>query len=288
MGKFNAMVAEMMENEEIKAFIAEHEMTENEISKSYSNFYEYLNEKRKFIEGTQTTMTDYEPTLVMTGAVGNRFAKVIYRETEEHAKKLKLRKIYRNLEASSIVPDPTIKKATFDKFVIKTAEEQKAFDFAKRIAEFYKQGGQGNVGFSGTAGTGKSHLSMAILRDYVSDGTHSAVFASFSRVASLAQDYYNNKESKYSKEYFLQLFENVDLLVLDDIGAEKITEYTENILESILDSRTRTIFTTNLSSGELKASYHERTYDRLTRGMGMDKAFNFEGIKSKRKTQLPF
>lgn len=187
--------------------------------------------------------------------------------------------------------DETIKTATFENFNIETDEERQAFDFAKNLAEFYKNGGQGNSFMSGPAGSGKSHLSMAILKSYLESGEKTALFVSYSHVVRLIKDSFNNRDSIYTQNNIMRLLTNVDLLVMDDIGSENNSDFSEELLTDVLDGRISTIITTNLSSEELRGSntkkgrYNQRTASRMFRGIG-GKAFNFKGIKDKRV--LPF
>lgn len=280
---FKALVAKVMEDEEIKAFITEHKMTDKQISRSYSRFYEYINERNKFKNGTQTTMKGHQPVLVMT----NDYATVNYRETDELIKLRKQQEDFKRLNRNSVILDSTVKKATFDNFIAKTEEEQKALEFMRKIADYYKNGGVGNTVLSGPAGTGKSHLSMAVLKECLQNEDMTVLFMSFSEVLDLMKDYFSDKSSIYSPEYFKRLMSDVNLLVIDDIGAEKITEYSQDVLTKVLDGRTSTIITTNLNSEELQAKYHGRIYSRIFRGVGK-KAFNFKNIKDKRVSQLPF
>ena len=89
----------------------------------------------------------------------------------------------------------------------------------------------------------------------------------------------------------MSLLTNVDLLVMDDIGSENNSDFSEELLTDVLDGRISTIITTNLSSEELRGNsrkqgrYNQRTASRMFRGIG-GKAFNFKGIKDKRV--LPF
>ena len=50
----------------------------------------------------------------------------------------------------------------------------------------------------------------------------------------------------------MEVFRNTDLLVIDDIGSEKITEWSMSLLTEVLDARTKTIITTNLKSDEIR------------------------------------
>lgn len=277
--KYAEVTSRILENVEIKAFIEENSMQEREIMKSMPKFNEYLRDNEQF--------KDFSKKLVLNAG----YAEVVYKETDESISRKKAHSAINRLKAKSLLLDETIKTATFENFNIETEEEQQAFDFAKNLAEFYKNGGQGNSFMSGPAGSGKSHLSMAILKSYLESGEKTALFVSYSHVVRLIKDSFNNRDSVYTQNNIMSLLTNVDLLVMDDIGSENNSDFSEELLTDVLDGRISTIITTNLSSEELrgnaskKGRYNQRTASRMFRGIG-GKAFNFKGIKDKRV--LPF
>lgn len=277
--KYAEVTSRILENPEIKAFIEENGMQEREIMKSMPKFNEYLRDNEQF--------KDFSKKLVLNAG----YAEVVYKETDESISRKKANSAINRLKAKSLLLDETIKTATFENFNIETDEERQAFEFAKNLAEFYKNGGQGNSFMSGPAGSGKSHLSMAILKSYLESGEKTALFVSYSHVVRLIKDSFNNRDSVYTQNNIMSLLTNVDLLVMDDIGSENNSDFSEELLTDVLDGRISTIITTNLSSEELRGSntkkgrYNQRTASRMFRGIG-GKAFNFKGIKDKRV--LPF
>lgn len=277
--KYAEVTSRILGNVEIKAFIEENDMQEREIMKSMPKFNEYLRDNEQF--------KDFSKKLVLNAG----YAEVVYKETDESISRKKAHSAINRLKAKSLLLDETIKTATFENFNIETDEERQAFDFAKNLAEFYKNGGQGNSFMSGPAGSGKSHLSMAILKSYLESGEKTALFVSYSHVVRLIKDSFNNRDSVYTQNNIMSLLTNVDLLVMDDIGSENNSDFSEELLTDVLDGRISTIITTNLSSEELRGSntkkgrYNQRTASRMFRGIG-GKAFNFKGIKDKRV--LPF
>ena len=277
--KYAEVTSRILENTEIKSFIEENSMQEREIMKSMPKFNEYLKDNEQF--------KDFSKKLVLNAG----YAEVVYKETEESISRKKAHSAINRLKAKSLLLDETIKTATFENFNIETDEEQQAFEFAKNLAEFYKNGGQGNSFMSGPAGSGKSHLSMAILKSYLESGEKTALFVSYSHVVRLIKDSFNNRDSVYTQNNIMSLLTNVDLLVMDDIGSENNSDFSDELLTDVLDGRISTIITTNLSSEELrgnankKGRYNQRTASRMFRGVGV-KAFNFKGIKDKRV--LPF
>lgn len=277
--KYAEVTSRILENVEIKAFIEENSMQEREIMKSMPKFNEYLRDNDQF--------KDFSKKLVLNAG----YAEVVYKETDESISRKKAHSAINRLKAKSLLLDETIKTATFENFNIETEDEQQAFEFAKNLAEFYKNGGQGNSFMSGPAGSGKSHLSMAILKSYLENGEKTALFVSYSHVVRLIKDSFNNRDSVYTQNNIMSLLTNVDLLVMDDIGSENNSDFSEELLTDVLDGRISTIITTNLSSEELRGNsrkpgrYNQRTASRMFRGIG-GKAFNFKGIKDKRV--LPF
>ena len=277
--KYAEVTSRILENVEIKAFIEENDMQEREIMKSMPKFNEYLRDNEQF--------KDFSKKLVLNAG----YAEVVYKETDESISRKKAHSAINRLKAKSLLLDETIKTATFENFNIETDDEQQAFEFAKNLAEFYKNGGQGNSFMSGPAGSGKSHLSMAILKSYLESGEKTALFVSYSHVVRLIKDSFNNRDSVCTQNNIMSLLTNVDLLVMDDIGSENNSDFSEELLTDVLDGRISTIITTNLSSEELrgnaskKGRYNQRTASRMFRGIG-GKAFNFKGIKDKRV--LPF
>lgn len=277
--KYAEVTSRILENVEIKAFIEENDMQEREIMKSMPKFNEFLRDNEQF--------KDFSKKLVLNAG----YAEVVYKETDESISRKKAHSAINRLKAKSLLLDETIKTATFDNFKIETDDEQQAFEFAKNLAEFYKNGGQGNSFMSGPAGSGKSHLSMAILKSYLESGEKTALFVSYSHVVRLIKDSFNNRDSVYTQNNIMSLLTNVDLLVMDDIGSENNSDFSEELLTDVLDGRISTIITTNLSSEELRGNsrkqgkYNQRTASRMFRGIG-GKAFNFKGIKDKRA--LPF
>ena len=66
--------------------------------------------------------------------------------------------------------------------------------------------------------------------------------------------------------HYLELLNNADVLLIDDLGTGKPSEYETNILFSILESRSEekaTIITTNLDKNKLLKKYDNRIVSRL-------------------------
>lgn len=170
-----------------------------------------------------------------------------------------------------------LRNASFPSYVPQTKEEADVKRSAMRIAKAYIDGANNNTIFSGDSGTGKSHLAYAIIKNYAHKTNKLATIINFPDLLNrMKQDLKNNDYS------YLDKIIEMDLLVLDDIGAEKQTDWTDEILYRILDKRSRTIITTNLTGQELQKRYDKRTVSRLLKGVTQDFIVEFNNIKDKR------
>ncbi|APC48274.1 DnaC replication protein [Virgibacillus halodenitrificans] len=122
--------------------------------------------------------------------------------------------------------------------------------------------GKKNLLLHGSYGTGKSHLSVAITKK-VMEKKKECLFLSLPKLLTKIKETYNNKG--VTEDELLAVIQRVDLLVLDDIGAEHHTEWANTKLFEILDDRSgkSTIYTTNLNSKELRAQINERNFSRM-------------------------
>ncbi|GGB61445.1 DNA replication protein DnaC [Lentibacillus populi] len=122
--------------------------------------------------------------------------------------------------------------------------------------------GTKNLLLVGNYGTGKSHLSVSVTKKLMEQGKE-CLFLSLPKLLTKIKETYNNKG--VTEDELLEVIQRVDLLVLDDLGAEHKTEWAITKLFEILDNRAgkATIYTTNLDSKELRERMNERNFSRL-------------------------
>ena len=119
---------------------------------------------------------------------------------------------------------------------------------AQRILDDYLViDGRGLV-FIGGVGVGKTHLAVAILRELIERYQARGLFYQFGALLRQIQDSYN-PVSQTSELKVLQPVFDADVLVLDELGASKPTDWVRDTMMQIINTRYNdkrmTIFTTN-------------------------------------------
>lgn len=121
----------------------------------------------------------------------------------------------------------------------------------------------------GDFGVGKTGLAIALIKQAITEG-RSAVFRVTPELLSEIRATYGRGAGPSELDLVTAL-KGVDLLALDDLGAERMTDWVEEKLFEILNhrynERRRTVITTNLGPDELTDHVGERIFWRI-KGMG--------------------
>jgi len=111
-----------------------------------------------------------------------------------------------------------------------------AWDYVQNFEE-YKANGKGLI-FLGDVGTGKTHLAAAISNYLLSEKLQAIVFGTWASLLFKLRRSYDPYEGQLEREVdIIQAMERCDLLVLDDVGKEKQTDWSDEKLFHIIDSR---------------------------------------------------
>jgi DNA replication protein DnaC len=123
--------------------------------------------------------------------------------------------------------------------------------------------------FMGSVGTGKTHLAVAALKELIATKGAQGLYVNFLELVQQLQMSFDGGGS--SREEILGPVTDADVLVLDELGAGRLTEWTRDLLYYVINSRYMatqvTIFTTNyLDSpqpprGEASGAYRPPTHD---------------------------
>ena len=144
--------------------------------------------------------------------------------------------------------------------------------YGKRIKQ------AGSILFTGKTGCGKTHLAVAIIRELVKRAwVHEIRFITAPELLLEIRATFRPASRKYddggrceadTEQDVLDKYSKCDLLILDDLGAEKVSDFTIQSLYLVIDRRNRemrpTIVTTNLSLEEIETLIDARMASRLS------------------------
>lgn len=142
-----------------------------------------------------------------------------------------------------------------------------------------------NLLFYGTPGTGKTFLSNCVAKELLDRGYLVVYRTSESLIQNLKHIRFNNDED------LEDLLINCDLLIIDDLGSEQITDFSKtelfNLLNRKLLNRKKMLISTNHDLEELLKIYSERISSRLLGDFTLCKFFGEDirirqNIKGKR------
>jgi DNA replication protein DnaC len=134
-----------------------------------------------------------------------------------------------------------------------------------------------NLLLIGTTGTGKTHVSTAIAKTVITQGFD----VLYDSAQNIIDDFETDKfKSGYNRgESLSEKYLECELLIIDDLGAEFVTQFSVSALYNLINTRQNkglsTIISTNLSASELAGKYDGRIYSRI---IGADyTVLRFEG-----------
>lgn len=134
----------------------------------------------------------------------------------------------------------------FNSYRPSNTSQEKAFKFASRLAMDYPAVDRGLL-LMGTVGVGKTHLAVSILKG-LSERGFSCLFYEFGTLLKEIQNSYN-PVSKTSELAVLAPVFNSEVLVLDELGASKPTDWVRDTMAHVINTRYNdrklTVFTTN-------------------------------------------
>jgi DNA replication protein DnaC len=122
----------------------------------------------------------------------------------------------------------------------------------------------------GDVGTGKTTLAMIVSRTAIEQGRTVAIYSMPRLLSELRTTFDADAETSYLG--LLDSLASIDLLHLDDVGAERTSDWVLEQLYSIVNARYEDeramVITTNKSYEELKEQIGERTVSRLVEMCG--------------------
>ena len=190
------------------------------------------------------------------GAVAERerlHQEQLKRQQEEELRQ-RMRKIERLFDQSRL--GKRFRDRTFEAFEIREYN-RKAFEIALDYAQNfgrYKEKGEG-LFITGGYGVGKTHLAAAITNYLIQNKMATVVFGNVTTLLGRLRSAYSD-DSEYEETQILKELYDVDLLVIDDLGKEKPTEWVEEKLYTVINERYENyrpiVVTSNLELEEIE------------------------------------
>ncbi len=161
---------------------------------------------------------------------------------------------------------------TFDSYSLDYFKDN--IDVYDKMSEIFKQCKKYAEKFSpeskhlmlvGDTGLGKTHLSTAIAGRVIERGFDVCYDTATNIFSSFENERFGKQNSKFAiptERYF-----DCDLLIIDDLGTEPVTQFTVSSLYNLINTRSmnekQVLLNTNLTKDEIKKKYGDRIASRL-------------------------
>lgn len=137
--------------------------------------------------------------------------------------------------------------------------------------------------YYGKTGLGKSHLAVGICEIVETKLNKTCLFLEVPTLKHMIKSSWS-KNSDFTELEITSAIAEVDLLILDDVGAEGITPWTKELMFSILNTRLskNLLVTTNMELSDIYFEYGPKITDRFIQGMAKQDFVKIEGKHSYR------
>lgn len=162
------------------------------------------------------------------------------------------------------IQDKNIRNWTFDK---DDGKNPKVADLAKKYAQRWEKAYRENIGLLlyGGVGTGKTFFAACIANSLLDRGIP-ALMTNMPKIINALSGMYGSEKNEY-----IHSLNRYKLLVIDDLGVERQSEYATEQVYNVIDARYRNhqplIVTTNIPYTQIENPENiqlKRIYDRLT------------------------
>lgn len=176
---------------------------------------------------------------------------------------------------------------TFENYAVDTESRTRNFQACKDYADnFYDHFKSGRcMIMSGSVGTGKTHLAISIARQVMAALGATVRYTTVSNLLSEIKATYSG-DSKLNDQQVMDEMTDPNLLILDEVGTTKQSEFEMATIFDLINTRYECMFPTivisNLGLAQISEAIGERCYDRLREDGGIGLIFMGD---SSRKTK---
>ena len=141
----------------------------------------------------------------------------------------------------------------------------RALDIANDFIDTFNSSHK-NLFIYGATGVGKTFLTNCIAKKLM-DNRFSVIYVSAIKLFDILADSTFGRNSKDDDVLYLNIFD-CDLLIIDDLGTELVNNFTASQLFNCINERylnhKSVIISTNLSLSDIRETYSERVFSRIT------------------------
>ena len=199
---------------------------------------------------------------ILVCGVAMRCPKCTEEYEQEEEKKAKIKKADEIIRMAGI-PRRFIDR-TFATFCTEEHNKRRALRAVVEYAESIPNEGACLI-MCGSVGTGKTHLSCALIQYLAKKGVSAAYTTTYSMIRRIRDTWKNNAIE--TEKSAIHAFTSPSVLVIDEVGVQYGTDSEKLIMFDILNSRYEnrksTVFASNFTPDKLRDFFGERISDRL-------------------------
>jgi len=175
--------------------------------------------------------------------------------------------IVEKIKIESFNENSSVKMCSFDDFSLSYYEGKDAdvmtriLGYCKKYALSFSKSSE-SVFMCGDTGLGKTHLSLSIAKEVISKGYNVAYDSIINYLNDIEKEHYGKSDKNT-----LAMITSVDLLILDDLGAEVKNAFNHSTIYNIINTRINrnlpTIISSNLTSDDVSERYDDRVASRI-------------------------
>ncbi|MDM8212723.1 primosomal protein DnaI [Enterococcus hirae] len=256
--RWEEIMRNVMQDPEVQQFLTKHksELSQEEIERSASKLYEFVQEKKKFNKAASEVIAPgYEPKLV----INHHYIDVSYVPTEELLAARRAAEIKNHIQASTMARD--VREASFADFDSAKHSSRSRNQAAAKLIEFSAAYLENPKSFHkglylyGSFGVGKSYLLGALAHELAVNGVASMLV----HFPTFAQEMKESIGEKTTKQK-LKAAKEAPVLMIDDIGADSQSAWIRDevlaiILQYRMQEKLPTFFTSNKEMKQLQSEY---------------------------------
>ena len=233
------MSEKVLNDVEIINFIRNNNLTKDDVEDNLEKFYQFYISKDTLLN------IEHRPKLFFN----NNEVNILYQETEEYKQKVANSKTTNKIK-TEFVPKRVL-TYTFENLSRNKEKGILATEVIKVCKSILNNQTRRGIYIYGPTGTGKTYLMGCIYNYFKQNGKEPAILYYPEFIRKIKSKISNN-----SYDLYIDLIRDEEILIIDDIGAENITEFIrDEVLGPIINHREAeklpTFFSSNLSIDDL-------------------------------------